>query len=82
MKTESIRLLPFVRWDFMSFFPYKMRLLPMVLLVVQYVKNEIDRRTPEEVVIVREPAIVSSGTRWWESREVLGLCFDIAPPDV
>lgn len=45
----------------------------MVLLVVQYDKNEIVRRTREEVVIVEEPAIVSLGVRWWKGREVFGL---------
>lgn len=48
-------LLPFVRWDFYVFFPYKVRLLLMLLLVVQ---NETNRGTPEEEVSMRAPAIV------------------------
>lgn len=57
-------LLPFVRWNFYVFFPSKVRLLLIVLLVVQCDKNEIHRRTPEEVVSVRGSAIVSPETRW------------------
>lgn len=64
MKTESIMvLLPFVRWDFYVFFPYKVRLLPMLLLVVQYDKIEANRGTPKEEVSVRAPVIVSPEMR-------------------
>lgn len=38
----------------------------MLLLVVQYDKNEINRKKPEEVVRVEESATVSPEMKVWE----------------
>ena len=73
MKTESLRLPPFVRRDFCVFFSVQDETPGNGAFGGTICQKEIDGRTREEVVIVRQPAIISSGMRWWESGEVFGL---------